>query len=119
MYSNSSILIFTDLDGTLLNRDNFKFESTKPFLKELKKKNIIISSTLIRKKIREGKIREANKLLNRNWSVDGKVIAMQHPHQATGIFHSFVESDGLVELDENINYIKKGMLIKFFPFNER
>ena len=42
MYSNSSILIFTDLDGTLLNRDNFKFESTKPFLKELKKKNIII-----------------------------------------------------------------------------
>ena len=52
-------------------------------------------------------------------SVDGKVIAMQHPHQATGIFHSFVESDGLVELDENINYIKKGMLIKFFPFNER
>ena len=42
MYSNSSILIFTDLDGTLLNRDNFNFESTKPFLKELKKKNIII-----------------------------------------------------------------------------
>ena len=42
MYSNSSILIFTDLDGTLLNRDNFKFESTKPFLKELKKKDIII-----------------------------------------------------------------------------
>ena len=34
----------------------------------------MISSTLIRKKIREGKIKEANKLLNRNWSVDGKVI---------------------------------------------
>ena len=42
MYSNSSILIFTDLDGTLLNRDTFKFDSIKTFLKELKKRNIII-----------------------------------------------------------------------------
>ena len=42
MYSNSSILIFTDLDGTLLNRDTFKFDSIKIFLKELKNKNIII-----------------------------------------------------------------------------
>ena len=42
MYSNSSILIFTDLDGTLLNRDTFKFDSIKTFLKELKNRNIII-----------------------------------------------------------------------------
>ena len=42
MYSSSSILIFTDLDGTLLNRDTFKFDSIKTFLKELKKRNIII-----------------------------------------------------------------------------
>jgi len=42
MYSNSSILIFTDLDGTLLNRDTFKFDSIKIFLNELKNKNIII-----------------------------------------------------------------------------
>ncbi len=42
MYSNSSILIFTDLDGTLLNRDTFKFDSIKTFLKELKNKNVII-----------------------------------------------------------------------------
>ena len=42
MYSNSSILIFTDLDGTLLNRDTFNFDSIKTFLNELKNKNIII-----------------------------------------------------------------------------
>ena len=42
MYSNSSILIFTDLDGTLLDRDTFKFDSIKIFLNELKNKNIII-----------------------------------------------------------------------------
>ena len=42
MYLNSSILIFTDLDGTLLNRDTFKFDSIKIFLNELKNQNIII-----------------------------------------------------------------------------
>ncbi len=43
---------------------------TKPF----KRNNRIISSTIIRKKIRKGKINEVNKFLNRNWSVKGKVI---------------------------------------------
>ena len=50
--------------------------------------------------------------------INGKIVANQHTHQATGIFQSIVESDGLVELEENINYIEKGMLIKFFPFIE-
>ena len=52
---------------------NFNNLITKP----LKKKGNAISSTLIRKKIREGKIEEVNKLLNRNWSVQGKVIKGQ------------------------------------------
>ena len=49
---------------------NFKNVVTKPF----KKDNKIISSTLLRNKIRLGKIDEVNKLLNRNWSINGKVI---------------------------------------------
>ena len=49
---------------------NFKNIVTKP----LKKGNKIISSTLLRHKIRLGKIDEVNKLLNRNWSINGKVI---------------------------------------------
>ena len=52
---------------------DFKNIVTKPF----KKNNKIISSTLIRKKIRLGKIVEINKLLNRNWTVVGKVIKGQ------------------------------------------
>ena len=51
-----------------------KFNYRNLIIKPFKKKNNVISSTLIRKKIREGKIKEANKFLNRNWSVDGKVI---------------------------------------------
>ena len=71
---------------------NFKFgfkrqgnlKTLKKFEKEFNYKNIItspykknkkiISSTLIRKKIRSGKIEEINKLLNRNWCIEGKVI---------------------------------------------
>ena len=49
---------------------NFKNIVTKPY----KKNNKTISSTFLRKKIRLGKINEVNKLLNRNWSINGKVI---------------------------------------------
>ena len=52
---------------------NFKNIVTKPY----KKNNKTISSTFLRKKIRLGKIDEVNKLLDRNWSVDGKVIKGQ------------------------------------------
>ena len=49
---------------------NYKNIITNPF----KKNNTIISSTIIRKKIRAGKIEEVNKLLNRSWCIEGKVI---------------------------------------------
>tara|TARA_B100000965_G_scaffold371801_1_gene361035 strand:- start:4529 stop:5434 length:906 start_codon:yes stop_codon:yes gene_type:complete len=49
---------------------NYRCLVTKPFKKNKK----IISSTLIRKKISSGKIKEANKLLNRKWTINGKVI---------------------------------------------
>ena len=52
---------------------DFKSIITQPFKRNKK----IISSTLIRKKITLGKIMEANKLLNREWSVEGKVIKGQ------------------------------------------
>ncbi|MDB9744718.1 bifunctional riboflavin kinase/FAD synthetase [Pelagibacteraceae bacterium] len=52
---------------------DFKSIITKPFKKNKK----IISSSLIRKKITLGKIMEANKLLSREWSVEGKVIKGQ------------------------------------------
>ena len=52
---------------------NFKNVIVKPF----KTKRKIISSTIIRNKIRKGQIEEVNKLLNRNWSIEGKVIKGQ------------------------------------------
>ena len=59
---------------------NFKNLIIKPF----KIKNRIISSTFIRKIIRKGKIEEANRLLNRNWSVEGKVIKGQKRGRTIG-----------------------------------
>ena len=48
---------------------NFKIINPKP----LKKKTKIISSTLIRKLISNGKINIVNRYLDLNWSIDGKV----------------------------------------------
>jgi len=53
------------------NKFGYKSIITKPHKKDKK----IISSTMIRKKIAAGKINEANKLLGRKWSIEGKVIA--------------------------------------------
>ena len=60
----------------------YDFQSiiTKPFKKNKK----IISSTLIRKKITLGKIMEANKLLNREWSIEGRVIKGQRRGRKIG-----------------------------------
>ena len=52
------------------NKFGYKSVITKPYKKDKK----IVSSTMIRKKIMSGKINEANKLLGRNWSIEGKVI---------------------------------------------
>ena len=48
-----------------------KYEIIKPQPLSIKKK--IISSSLIRKYLQYGKLNDVNKLLKRNWSIDGKV----------------------------------------------
>ena len=52
------------------NSCNYKTMITNP----LRKAKKVISSTIIRKKISQGKIYEVNKLLNRNWCIQGKII---------------------------------------------
>ena len=49
----------------------YKYKIIKPQPLIVKKK--IISSSLIRKYLQNGKLKDANKLLKRNWSIDGKV----------------------------------------------
>ena len=48
---------------------NFKIIKPLPFLKEKK----IISSSLIREYLQKGKLKKANQLLDRKWSIEGKV----------------------------------------------
>ena len=57
-----------------LKKHQKKYDYENIITKPYKKDNKFISSTLIRKKIQQGKISEANKLLNRDWSIEGKVI---------------------------------------------
>ena len=60
-----------NVNELISNEKNYKYKIIKP--KPLKLQNKIISSTLIRKLLSNGKIEFVNKLLNRNWSIDGKV----------------------------------------------
>ncbi len=62
--------------GTLKKYSNF-YNYQTIITRPLKKTTLVISSTIIRKKISQGKIYEVNKLLNRNWCIQGKVIKGQ------------------------------------------
>ena len=42
MQKLSKVLIFTDLDGSLLHRDTFKFDKIKDYLKQIISKGIFI-----------------------------------------------------------------------------
>ncbi len=53
------------------NEKKFNFKIIKP--KPLRKKNKVISSTLIRKLLINGNLDEANRFLKRNWSIEGIV----------------------------------------------
>ena len=48
-----------------------KYKIVKPQPLSIKKQ--VISSSLLRKYLQNGKLNDVNKLLNRNWSIDGKV----------------------------------------------
>ena len=52
-------------------QEKYKFKLINP--KPLKKKNKIISSTLIRKLLQRGNLNIANKILKRHWSIEGIV----------------------------------------------
>lgn len=54
-----------------------RFNYKVHFVKPLKHKNVIISSSLIRDLVREGNIQKTNRLLGRNYSMLGKVIEGQ------------------------------------------
>jgi len=53
------------------NEKNFNFKIIKP--KPLIKKSKVISSTLIRRLLVKGSLNKVNKLINRNWSIEGTV----------------------------------------------
>ena len=85
--------------------------------KTLKKTKKIISSTVIRKKISQGKIHEINKLLNRLWCIKGKIIKGQQrgrkigfPTCNTKIFDYVIPKLGVYAVSVNIiGFKRKGI----------
>jgi molybdopterin molybdotransferase len=49
---------------------------------------------------------------------DGSLWAAPFPRQGSGIVSSLVQSDGLVELGEEVTDVEPGRIVGFLPFNE-
>ena len=49
---------------------------------------------------------------------NGELRVDKFPRQGAGILSSMVESDGLVELPEEMTYLEAGSLVDFLPFSE-
>lgn len=51
-------------------------------------------------------------------NASGELIAVGFPRQGAGILSSMVESDGLVELPEDLTHLERGAMVDFLPFSE-
>ena len=49
---------------------------------------------------------------------DGHPVARRFPRDGAGILTSLVESDGLVELPEDLTDVEPGAMVDFLPFSE-
>ena len=49
---------------------------------------------------------------------DGVLVAHKHPRSGAGVLTSMVESDGLVELPEEMTQLTPGTMVSFLPFTE-
>ena len=90
---------------------NYKSLITKPY--KINKK--IISSTIIRKKITNGKIQEINKILNREWCVEGKVIKGQKRGRKIGFPTCNVELNDYIIPRLGVYSVK----VKWSKFNKK
>lgn len=49
---------------------------------------------------------------------DGVLVARKHPRSGAGVLTSMVESEGLVELHEDMTQLTPGTMVSFLPFTE-
>lgn len=49
---------------------------------------------------------------------DGQLRAEKFPRQGSGLISSLVQSDGLVEIAEDVTHVAEGSMVEFLPFSE-
>ena len=94
----------------LQKKYNYKIINPKP----LKKKSKIISSTLIRKLIFNGKLGIANKYLSRNWSIEGIVQTGRKMGRKIGFPTCNIELGNYIDAKSGVYAVKVYRENKFF-----
>lgn len=51
-------------------------------------------------------------------AADGSLRAEKFPRQGSGLISSLVQSDGLVEIPEDVTHVAEGSMVDFLPFSE-
>ncbi len=132
MTKNISIIIFTDLDGTLLHRDTFKFDVIKDYIKKLHSKGIKIipNSSKTEKEILEfneelgldlpyisenGSVIKGMNLINSNFP--NEIILSRDKDELLKIFETNV-SENLKEKCEYILDMNKKRQVKIFGLTD-
>ena len=119
LYVSNNFKFGKNRDGNvkklLENQSKFKIKTiiTKPFKKNKK----IISSSIIRRLIRSGKVEKAKQFLGRNWEIEGKVIKGEQRGRKIGfptcnidIQDYVLPKHGVYSVMVNFdNYLKKGI----------
>ncbi|ALG71582.1 molybdopterin biosynthesis protein MoeA [Azospirillum thiophilum] len=49
---------------------------------------------------------------------DGALVASKYPRDGAGVLSSLVDSEGLIELPEDLAHVEPGMTVDFLPFKE-
>ena len=47
---------------------------------------------------------------------DGTIVAVKHRQEGAGVLTSLTETDGLVELSENVTTVEPGSTVGFLPY---
>ena len=91
------------------NQKQYNFKIIKPMPLLNKKK--IVSSTIIRNYLQRGKLKEVNKFLNRNWSIQGKV------QKGRKLQKSFKYIKGIANIGFRPTFSGKKILLEVHLFN--
>ena len=88
------------------------FKLIGSLINNIKPEKVATNFSMIKKTRRLEWLRVSKKLIK------DKYVLLKHPKQGSGMITSISYSDGVVEIPENVNFIKKGDIFDYYDFDK-